>query len=215
MSPSSRRRHLLRVARQLVEDRGPGTLSMEAVAEAADVSRALVYNYFDNRAGLVRALWDEVATMWDVEPMPPVAELLASTTPEELFEARLVENTAWYFDQIERGGLLYYRLMSEPELEASVDELRRRIQVDNVRWWADLLAAMGIDRDRALVFSAIFNGATEQMWSLIAGREVARPVIEGVFFTSVRAALDGLRREAGLGPLARSDGTLATQPPDH
>ncbi len=201
MAPEARRRHLIGVARTIVEERGPAALSMEGVAEAGDVSRALVYNYFDNRTGLLSALWDEVSTIWTVDPMDPVAELTVDVSPRELFEQRLVDNTRWYFDQIERGGLLYYRLVAEPQLETSVDLFRQQLRVYNVRWWADLLAAMGLDTDRALVWSSIFNGATEQMWGLIAHGEASRPIIEEVFLTSARASLDRLLADVGLDPL--------------
>lgn len=170
---------------------------MEGVAEEAGVSRALVYNYFGNRAGLVESLWAEVEALWSVDPMPPVEELLRDVTPRELFERRFVDNTRWYFDQIEQGGLLYYRLMSEPHLVESVEEHRRSIQQANVQWWADLLVELGLDSERALVYSSIFNGATEQMWGLIARGDARREIIEEVFLASGWASLERLLQQVG------------------
>jgi AcrR family transcriptional regulator len=198
LSPDERRRHLVASARSIVERQGVAVLSMEGVAAEAGVSRALVYNYFANRAGLVEALWAEVEALWNVEPMPPVKEMLRDSTPRELFERRFVDNTRWYFDQIERGGLLYYRLMVEPQLVESVEEHRRSIQQANVRWWADLLFELGLDAERALVYSTIFNGATEQMWGLIARGDARRKIIEEVFITSVWASLERLLEDAGV-----------------
>lgn len=192
LSPDERRRHLVDVARAIVERRGSAALSMDAVAREAGVSRALVYTYFDNRAGLLSALWQELAGIWSVEPMPPVATMTEHATPREVFESRLIENTRWFFDQIEQGGLLYYRLMTEPQLEASIELFRTRIHHTNVQWWADLLVAMGIEADQALVFSSLFNSASETLWKLIVRGEVAREVIEDVVFASSRAALDAL-----------------------
>ena len=169
---------------------------MEVVAGQAGVSRALLYTYFDNRSGLLRALWDEVATLWDVEPMPPVEQLIADSTPRQVFEDRLVANSKWYFDQIEQGGLLFYRLMSEPQLEASVEAMRKRVHSDNVAWWARLLETMGIDNERALVYSSLFNGTSETMWELIARGLADRAVIEEVFFLSSRLTLDRLLEQA-------------------
>jgi hypothetical protein len=157
----------------------------------------------------LRALWDVVSAIWTVDPMEPVAELTARLDPRELFELRLVENTGWYFDRIEQGGLLYHRLIAEPQLETSVDERRQQLRGHNVRWWADLLVAMGLAADEALTWSSIFNGATEQMWGLLARREASRSVIEEVFLTSARASLDRLLLDAGLAPLtgaARASG---------
>lgn len=201
LAPADRRRHLIGVARAIVEERGAAGLTMEGVAEEGEVSRALVYSYFDNRTGLLRAVWDEVATIWSVDPMDPVADMTTDISPRELFTKRLVENTQWYFDRIEQGGLLYYRLMAEPMLETSVDQLRQELRAHNVRWWADLLVAMGLDSEGSLVWSSIFNGATEQMWGLIAGGEASRSTIEAVFLASAFASLDRLLADAGLEPL--------------
>lgn len=198
LSPTDRHRHLIEVARAIVEQRGTGSLSMEAVAKEAGVSRALVYTYFVNRGGLVRALWDELADIWAVEPMPPVAFMIQDVSPRELFEQRLIDNTRWFFDQIEVRGLLYYRLMSEPQLESSIEEFRIRIHDTNVRWWADLLVAMGLDADRALVYSSIFNNASEMLWTLVARGEVDRQIIEEVVLVSARSTLDALLKSAGL-----------------
>lgn len=200
LSPEERRRHLVDVARSIVERQGAAALSMEGVAEEAGVSRALVYNYFGNRAGLVESLWAEVESLWNVDPMPPVSEMLRDVTPRELFERRFIDNTRWYFDQIEQGGLLYYRLMSEPQLVESVEEHRRSIQQANVQWWADLVVEMGLDAERALVYSSLFNGATEQMWGLIARGDARRDVIEDVFLSSGLASLHHLLDRAGVTP---------------
>ncbi len=197
LAPDDRRRHLLDTARAIVESDGAAALTMEAVAHAAGVSRALLYTYFDNRAGLLRALWDEVAALWDVDAMPPVEEVLREASPRDVFEERLVANTRWYFDQIEQGGLLFYRLLSEPHLETSVEILRKRVHSDNVAWWARLLETMGIDQERALVYSSLFNGASQTMWELIAKGEADRAVIEEVFFLSSRVTLDRLLELTG------------------
>lgn len=197
LSPVDRRRHLIAVARAIVEQRGTAALSMETVANEAGVSRALVYTYFDNRAGLIGALWDELADIWAVEPMPPVAAMIEDVSPRELFEQRLIENTRWLFDQIEVRGLLYHRLMSEPQLESSIEAFRTRIHDANLHWWADLVVAMGIDADRSLVYSSIFNSASEMLWSLVARSDVDREIIEEVVLTSARAALDALLESAG------------------
>jgi hypothetical protein len=130
--------------------------------------------------------------------MPPVAAMIEA--PRELFEQRLIENTRWLFDQIEVRGVLYHRLMSEPQLASSIEALRTRIPAANVHWWADLVVALGIDADRALVYSSIFNSASETLWSLVARGDVDREIIEEVVLTSARAALDALLESAGPAP---------------
>lgn len=192
LSPEDRRRHLLGVARSVVETGGVRALSMELVAAEAGVSRGLVYSYFTNRAGLVDALWNEVSDLWDVEAMPPYEELLGVKTLRELFDERVVSNTQWFFDQVERSGQLFHQLQSEPALESSGAAAQKRVEQGNIEWWARLIEAMGVERERALVFSALVNAPTQVMWSLIAHGQVPREVIEEVFFLTCGAALDRL-----------------------
>jgi AcrR family transcriptional regulator len=205
LSPEARRRHLLDVARCIVERDGAAALTMEHVAEAAGVSRPLVYSYFDNRAGLLRALWAEIEQVWGSGIPSTPDELAATSSPRETYERRLVRSVRWYLDQIDRGGLLFHRLVSEPNLEESVDSLRARIREDNVAWWARLVELQGVDAERALAFSAIFNGAVESLWPLVVRRHLPREVVESVFVDSTLAALDRLiAGQAGAAPATAS-----------
>lgn len=190
LSPEERRQHLLAVARMIVEERGVGALSMESVAAEAGVSRSLVYAYFANRTGLVHELWDEVSGLWDIEAMPLYEEILGSQSLRQLFDQRVMWNTRWFLDQVESSGLLFHRLQLEPVLESSVAEVRRRVERDNLEWWARLVEAMGVERERALVFSALVNAPSQVMWSLLAHDQASRSAIEDVFFLMCGSALD-------------------------
>lgn len=192
MAADERRKHLLGVARHIVETESSAAMTMEAVSQRAGVSRGLLYAYFANRLGLLQALWSEVEMAWGIEPMAPPNEMIRGSSARQVFETRLVENTQWYFDRIGHIGLLHHRLLAEPQLQHSISTMRRRIHHDNVLWWAELLELMGIDGKRAMVFSSIFNGATVAMWELLASETVDRAIIEEVFYLSSRATLDQL-----------------------
>jgi AcrR family transcriptional regulator len=193
LPPDDRRRHLLNVSRAIVEENGVGALSMESVAARAGVSRGLVYKYFGNRTDLVDVLWSEVAALWSVEAMPPHEELVGAGSLRELFDNRLVSNTRWFFDQVERSGLLFHRLQSEP----AIAEVRKRVEQDNIVWWARLVQAMGVDKERALVFSTLVNAPSHLMWSLIARDQAPRETIETVFFLTCQSSLDRLLASEG------------------
>jgi len=57
LDPEARRAQLVETARNLLEQRGVGTMSVEDVADAAGVSRSLVYAYFGDRDGLVAEVY--------------------------------------------------------------------------------------------------------------------------------------------------------------
>ncbi|MEJ7584423.1 MAG: TetR/AcrR family transcriptional regulator [Acidimicrobiales bacterium] len=57
LDPGVRRELILAAAETVFRGREPTEVTFEAVAEAADVSRALVYNYFGDRNGLLAAVY--------------------------------------------------------------------------------------------------------------------------------------------------------------
>lgn len=192
LAPEERRKHLLDVAAEIVEREGVSELTVEHVARRAGVSRGLLYAYFDNRAGLLMALWERVSAFWNIETMPPIDEQLEGRTIEELFEARLVDNTRWFLDNIEEGGIVYYRLISEPQLEKVWEERRREIRKADLAWWTELIVRLGVRPARAQVWATLFTSVTPVLWPLMVRGEVERDEIELVMFTAARSSLQAL-----------------------
>jgi len=56
---AANRERILRAARRLVEEHGPGALTMQGVASAAGVGKGTVFHRFGDRDGLTHALLDE------------------------------------------------------------------------------------------------------------------------------------------------------------
>lgn len=57
LDPEVRREQILDAAESVLAGRDPGDVTFEEIAEAAGVSRALVYNYFGDKGGVVAALY--------------------------------------------------------------------------------------------------------------------------------------------------------------
>ena len=57
LDPSVRRASILDAAERVFDGRNPADVTFEEVAEAASVSRGLVYNYFGDKAGLITAIY--------------------------------------------------------------------------------------------------------------------------------------------------------------
>lgn len=81
----------------MVEARGTAALSMDAVAQEAGVSRALLYTYFDNRSGLLQALWVDRGIIEEV------FFLNARTTLDRLREQADESRQAFRRDGPDRG----------------------------------------------------------------------------------------------------------------
>ncbi|MDW3215727.1 MAG: hypothetical protein R8G01_17140 [Ilumatobacteraceae bacterium] len=138
------------------------------------------------------ALWERVSAFWNIETMPPIDEQLEGRTVEELFEARLVDNTRWFLDNIEEGGIVYYRLISEPQLEKVWEERRREIRKADLAWWTELIVRLGVRPARAQVWATLFTSVTPVLWPLMVRGEVERDEIELVMFTAARSSLQAL-----------------------
>ena len=57
LDPVVRRTQIIEAAARLFENRDPAEVPFEEIADAAGVSRALVYNYFGDRGGLLAAVY--------------------------------------------------------------------------------------------------------------------------------------------------------------
>ena len=57
LDPATRRTQIIEAATRLFEHRDPAEVPFEEIADAAGVSRALVYNYFGDRGGLLAAVY--------------------------------------------------------------------------------------------------------------------------------------------------------------
>ncbi|WP_306366692.1 TetR/AcrR family transcriptional regulator [Nocardiopsis sp. CC223A] len=121
MAPHERREDLIRTALGVFALRPPGEVTPEDIAEAADVSRALVYRYFPNMAELRReALEQAMSELLErlVPPpdLPPLEQLRGSLV-------RFIEFADSYspaYVALLRGG----SVIATEETEAEIDRVR-------------------------------------------------------------------------------------------
>jgi len=88
------RRRILDAARRLMADRGPESLTVSAVAHAAEINRTTAYQHFRTRDDLVRAVTDELVAevlrlLTDPRPLPERIDFLANHFLEHPEFARL------------------------------------------------------------------------------------------------------------------------------
>lgn len=82
LDPEVRREQIVEAAEQVFHGRDPSEVTFEEIAEAAGVSRALVYNYFGDKGGLVAAVYLRSLRRLD-------DELLATVDPGDDAPSRL------------------------------------------------------------------------------------------------------------------------------
>ncbi|GAA4748188.1 TetR/AcrR family transcriptional regulator [Gordonia alkaliphila] len=128
MSPQQRRRQLLDLGEELATEQPLETVTIEAVAERAGVSRALIFHYFESKQDFHLALVQEWAE-----------EMQARTLPPEDVDDPLVMLTASmtaYIDYVAENGdqfiaVLRGSLSTDPAMrnvaESTRSEMTRRI----------------------------------------------------------------------------------------
>ncbi len=188
LSPEARRGQLLQVAAAMVVDEDLHRLTMERLAARACVSKALVYQYFGSRAGLLLELYKRES---DAQPLD------VRVAGCDTFEERLRAVTRPYFDAVEHRGLLFHRIVGEKSVEAEVEAYRRSIRSEVLRYWVDQLVDEGLDEAAARVFASMFQAAVEAAGGLVARGAVERSVAEAQFYRATLAAFEAARGGSG------------------
>lgn len=182
------RRTIRQVALDLALDRGVETLTVEAIAEAAEVSPRTFFNYFSSKEEALVSDTAAVATRLrsliverprDESPMQSLCAVITGSEPQELMWAdrersparqRLVQENPTLMSQ----QLAQYAAM-ENELAAAFAE---RLGVDPVEdLWPALLAAVSVSSIRVAI-RRWTAGGTASLWDVL--RSVFELVDEGV-----------------------------------
>jgi AcrR family transcriptional regulator len=123
LSAPQRRRQLLTVARRLFADHGYHGLSMEQLADAAGVSKPVLYQHFPSKRELYLALVNDA----NAELEAKVRDALEGTTDNR---ERITGAISTYFDFVEdrRFRLLYSTSeLADPDVGATVEAALTRV----------------------------------------------------------------------------------------
>lgn len=105
---------ILDAAAELVEREGIWQLSMERVASHADISKALIYKYFNNVESILRELLDR-------ELKHLRKEQAQAAEKAQTFDELVRGVTSAYLRNIAQKGLLIERLQADPSISNSSD----------------------------------------------------------------------------------------------
>jgi AcrR family transcriptional regulator len=158
----TRQRILDAAQTMLAEDNG-GDFSMDAVARRAAVTRATVYNQFETKAGLLTALFDNIARR--SVPGPPRPARTPGDPAEEL--RALIANYCAYWNA---NRVMFPRLravvtlMADPDVQASLSERVRRQRGT----MADILARLLGRPPEEELLDLVFALSSFEMFSLLS-----------------------------------------------
>jgi AcrR family transcriptional regulator len=179
LSRYERRSHLLDVAAGLLVA-GEVPVSMESLAKAAGVSKALPYKHFDNVTAVQVALYQREARrlarrVWralgDAEPGADLVQVWVAS----------------YFDSLAEHGTVL-RALSTPG--SGIPSLADPQQA-GVRGVASVLRRfLGVDRQRAKEVSGLIQGGMVGAAVAWMDRSAKRPVVEALVVNLVRSVID-------------------------
>jgi AcrR family transcriptional regulator len=163
MSREERSRQLLDVAERLIARRGVVATSMDDVAEAAGVTKPVVYDHFGSKDGLLCAL---IARAGEELHHRTTAAVAGAGEPLDVLERGLRA----YFETLDRRDGVWWALLDataavSPATMAELDRIRTR----QAAFIAELIAAqIADDGERALVYAHSVVGACERLAALRA-----------------------------------------------
>lgn len=188
-----RRQALLDVAKDLVNESGPDAVTMGAVAERAEVTRALVYKHFDNKDTLLLELYRREASALDRGIRRQVE------AADDGFEPKLRAFVRGCLDAAGEHGPFFAPLRSA---RTSDDARRQQRRWDRRTsgYFADLAAAeFGIEpATAATAIGVLFSGIQTLLSQLRRSPSAERRgELEAVYVEMTIGALERLARADG------------------
>jgi AcrR family transcriptional regulator len=186
LTRADRRDALLDAAVELVVSGDAETVSMEAVAERAGVSRPLVYKHFANRGELLAAVYQREALLLHREL---AAQVGAATTIEGMFRTLIRGALRAAADR----GHVFSALRSAGGRTRGLRGEQRSRDAETVRAFARrAMRELGLDRRRATATTATLLAAIDPVltqWRLRPTPENAQ-LLEEIYVGMVRGALE-------------------------
>ncbi|BDU18110.1 TetR/AcrR family transcriptional regulator [Lysobacter auxotrophicus] len=163
-----RLRQLLQVSWQLIRDEGTDALTLGRLAEAAGVTKPVVYSHFGTRNGLLAALYEE----YDARQTALIDEAIAASGPTLDDKAQVIAHS--YVECVLTQGREIPEVLAALNGSPELASVKRRYQHAFIEKCGDILAPFarsnGISR---AAFWAILGAADALSDAAIAG-EISR-----------------------------------------
>lgn len=122
--------NILKAARALVSESGFRTLSVQAVAERAEIATGTLYRYFESKAALCVALFEH-ATTREIAQVKAASEITGTTA------AKLEHALTIFAERAMQNPTLAYALIAEP-VDPALDQARLEYRAA----WTDTFSAL-------------------------------------------------------------------------
>lgn len=137
MSAPARREQLLDVTTLIVADQGFKTVTIEAVATEAGISRAIVYGHFDDLDGLLKSVIDREMSRALAEISESTLQQLTDGSPIEI----MLESLDHYLGAVQAHPDRWRLVLMPPE--GAPEILRKQIADGRARILIQMVGAVG------------------------------------------------------------------------
>ena len=187
LTPEARRTQLLDTAKTMIVEHGLQSFTMESLARTAAVSSPLVYNYFESRQVLLKALLS-------LEQQRFAQRLKLEISAAKDYEAIVRIFIASNFDHYAPGNILPI-LQSQPEIADAANKFRHADGQQAAKFLVQSTAnTYKISKSQALLLVSMSSGASIAAAELNAGKPGNR---NKAIDTALAYVLAGMRHIAG------------------
>jgi len=143
-------------ALQLFAHKGYGNTSISAIAKEANVSKGLMYNYFESKQALLLAIINDAANLGQ-DLLPDMKD--ASISPKEHLRSFINNTFLWVKGNMEYHKLIASLIFQEAALEAMGDFIKLKAEV-HIQLAEQLFQKIGYDNPRIMAseFGALLDG---------------------------------------------------------
>lgn len=189
---------ILDAAANLVMSQGISGCSLEAVAAASGVSKALVYKYFANRDALLSALIRREFDYMMGHDREATGHALAGVAEDQPIDDVLKLGVARYVQYlVERGGL-FRALASDAGLASQIRSEVRAGQSANINFWRDrTIKAYGLPYDLARIGSIMASHALDGAQNSVRDGKIDIDRLAGFWTTFVQAGWKAVGEKYG------------------
>ncbi|WP_299329075.1 TetR/AcrR family transcriptional regulator [Parasphingopyxis sp.] len=189
MAREKRRDQLMRAANTILIREGAKGLTMERLAEAASISKPVVYSHFGNRSELLVALFEQYwATMDRKIPQEP--------DNGESFEEYTKRSTGMYFSLVLSNDTPLREMMHKITEDPLVDEKLQQREKAVVDRSADLITKFyDIDREDAEYIGYIYRASLEAAASYLIKHPEKEAFVRSMQMEMAISLLQGIQNK--------------------
>lgn len=177
---------ILDAAADMVEKEGISQISMERIAKHAEISKSLIYKYFDNVSELLRELLTR-----ELEQLRNLQFEAADAA--ETFEQLVRGVTRVYLDHVTAKGRLIERLQADPGITGSMDPrlFSREVAVE---YFANIVHKnFDIPLPTARAVTDLSFGVPTSAGSYLLRHDIDREELEDMTVAMIIGTINGIR----------------------